>query len=219
MATISINNAAELLRKHRAVYWKVWDRSKRAEIDAQNDPIDLEDSIGQFLDTVNALSGDAVALTFYTGKPTRKTAGEEATKTFSVLVKLQAENARITGPERSTTGPTLADHLALHEQLTALKLEKLKIELSAQEKKESAVEKFLGNLIEGGHLQNIIGAIMTKSNQPKPGVVSGVSETLAETMAKFSKFDPDYQNTLKKMAEYLEKNPGQLGAIKMVIGA
>ena len=57
-------------------------------------------------------------------------------------------------------------------------------------------------------------------NKPK-AAISGPApdQDLAAAFQKFESVDPDYKNTIVKMAEYLTKNPAVLPQIKAIIGA
>ena len=74
--------------------------------------------------------------------------------------------------------------------------------------------------LEGPQIVGIIGALKgmntTTNNNPEP--ING-NNNLEETLQKFAQVDPNYQETLKKMADYLQKNPGVLPNIKSIIGA
>jgi hypothetical protein len=223
MALISIQNASELLRKHRGIYWKIWDRSKRSEIDSQDQDIDLEESVDLFNSSISALTGDAVFLTFYTAKPTKRKAGDEIPKQFSVLVKLNQERNTISP---SMAGIGFAEYMDIHHQNTALKMEMLKKELAQVEKPASFIDRMLEKAAESGQLGKIIELVtvflMSKVNLTAAAgsaPITGLGNDLAGTMERLKVLDPGYKNTLAKMVEFLEKNPGQLAAVKSIIGA
>jgi len=217
MAQISIETVGELQRRHKAPFWKVFDRSKRVEMNAQDQPIDIEQSIEYLNSFLESLSGDSCVVNLYTAAPEKTTAGSKAPKVFQLVVKLKNQDA----PKQPGIGApvSLSEHLQLVEKIHELKMERLRAEMEREEKKESAIDRFLGWILQPETINGLIGMLTSKKTQPE--TVSGPepAENLSETLNRFKKVDPDFANTLAKMADYLEKNPDQLSAVKMVIGA
>jgi hypothetical protein len=221
MAFVSIDTVAELQRKHKTAFWKVLDRTKRVEMDSQDQPIDLEQSIELLQNFLNSLSGDSCIVSLYTTAPEKTTAGSKMAKLYQLVVKLRTQD---TAKPTPINGPfSLSDHLQLVEKIHELKMERLKAELESDQKKETAMEKFLGSILQPETINNLIAMVTQKKQNIE--TVSGIeakesgNNKLADSLRKFQKVDPDFENTLAKMAEYLEKNPGSLASVKMVIGA
>lgn len=217
MAQISIETVGELQRRHKAPFWKVFDRSKRVEMNAQDQPIDLEQSIEYLNSFLESLSGDSCVVNLYTAAPEKTTAGSKAPKVYQLVVKLR--NQESAKPSTIGAPVSLSEHLQLVEKIHELKMERLRAELEREEKKESAMDKFLGTLLQPETISNLVGMITKTKTQPETVGTPEQTGNLSETLKRFQKVDPDFANTLAKMADYLEKNPGQLNAVKMVIGA
>lgn len=217
MAQISIETVGELQRRHKAPFWKVFDRSKRVEMNAQDQPIDLEQSIEYLNSFLESLTGDSCVVNLYTAAPEKATAGSKAPKVFQLVVKLRNQETA----KQSTIGApvSLSEHLQLVEKIHELKMERLRAELEREEKKESAMDRFLGSILQPETINGLVGMLTSKKTQPETVGAPEPAGNLAETLNRFKKVDPDYANTLAKMADYLEKNPAQLNAVKMVIGA
>jgi hypothetical protein len=217
MAQINIETVGELQRRHKAPFWKVFDRSKRVEMNAQDQPIDLEQSIEYLNSFLESLSGDSCVVNLYTAAPEKTTAGSKAPKVFQLVVKLR--NQETAKPSTIGAPVSLSEHLQLVEKIHELKMERLRAEMEREEKKESAMDRFLGTILQPETINGLVSMLTSKKTQPE--TVSGPEPAgnLSETLNRFKKVDPDFANTLAKMADYLEKNPGQLSAVKMVIGA
>jgi len=216
MALFSPEYVAESQDRHRLIYWKLYDRSKRAEMDSQEKEITLEASKNYLQNSLAALSGDVACVVFYTAAPAKATKGEKLPKTYEVLVKLNAPGLE---PRTGISGISINDYIGMHEKISELKMEMLKKELESREKEPSAVDKFLNGIIESGQLNNILLAFMPgPKKQTETAPIEG-PDPLSHALKKFAAVDPTYVDTLVKMAAYLEKNPAVLPQIKSIIGA
>jgi hypothetical protein len=52
-----------------------------------------------------------------------------------------------------------------------------------------------------------------------PSIGAPASTNMNETLKTFAEVDPNYEQTLSKMANYIKENPSILNQIKAVIGA
>lgn len=228
MAQFSPNYVAELQRKHDLKYWKVYDRTKKFFIDSQETDVPLEASINNLQNTLDACTGDVVYLILYGDVPKTRREGGAMPKSYEMLVRLDnAASGAIRGVTGTVPGgPTFADVLALHNQIAEMRIAAVKAEMEAQisgPPEPGITEKFVEALMP--MVPKIIGMFENKTNQvsgpPAPARSGAAPATnqLETISAKFEKVDPDYLNTLAKMAEYLEKNPGVLPNIKAIVGA
>ena len=80
------------------------------------------------------------------------------------------------------------------------------------------LDKLVEKLTEGNTINLLLSAFMNKATK-QPETIGNVSNDMKQTFDKFANVDPDYKNTLAKMADYLETNPSVLQQIKLIIGA
>jgi hypothetical protein len=228
MAFVSPEYVKQMQLQHNAPHWRVTDRTKKLVIN-RNESSTLNTSIDQLQETLTNCVGDYVCVTLYTIKPEHLETGSKRGLTFDLMVKLNDPyingNKSGSGSGGSGSGgPTFQDMLNLHARIQQYEIEKIKAEYEYNtEKKESAIDKLIGKLAEGDHINTLVSILMAKVNQPKqqissPDQISGTSNIKA-TLSKLQQIDPDVENTLAAMANYLEKNPSVLPQIKSIIGA
>lgn len=223
MAQFSPAYIADLQRKHRLIYWKVYDRSKKLLIDSQETEVSLEESITYLQDTLENCTGDVCLVILYGDVPKKRQDGGTMPKTYEMFVRLEGAGyvGRATTPAQGA--PTFSELLKLHEKIAEMKLEAQKRELEAQlagNADSSPVNRLVSHLIEGNHLTSILSMLTTKPQAPAVAApAASGTDPLAAAMKKLAGIDPDYINTLVKMADYLEKNPVVLPQIKTIIGA
>lgn len=225
MAQYSPTYIAELQRKHNLIYWKLYDRSKKLLIDSQESPTQLERSIESLQDTLDNCTGDVVYLELYGDVPKKRTDGGPMPKTYEMFVRLDNSHAGAGRGAPAPGGQMFDQILALHAQIAEMRIEAVKKDMEAQiagPPAPSIGEKLAEALLP--HVPKILG-MFEKPQQvgsPPSAARSGSAPStnqLQTISAKFEKVDPDYLNTLAKMAEYLEKNPGVLPNIKAIVGA
>lgn len=225
MAFVSPEYVKQMQLQHNAPHWRVTDRTKKLVIN-RNESAVLNVSIDQLQETLNNCVGDYVCVTLYTIKPEHLETGSKRGLTFDLMVKLN--DPYINGPQKSSgsggSGPTFQDMLNLHARIQQYEIDKIRAEYEYNtEKKESAIDKLIGKLADGDHLNTLITLLMAKVSKPKnhigqPDQVFAPSG-LNQTINKLQQIDPDVENTLAAMANYLEKNPSVLPQIKAIIGA
>jgi hypothetical protein len=99
------------------------------------------------------------------------------------------------------------------EKQKSLELEMLEMRLAANQD-NSILDKLLNNPM----LQSFVaGQLMKSAPAPKisgPSSSESKSDRLAGILDRFSAIDPDYINTLERMANKIEENPAILPALK-----
>lgn len=203
--------------KHQCSHWKVMDRTKKLVIN-RNDSTNINDSADELQQTLENCQGDYVCVTLYTHKPEHLEKGSIKGQSFDLMVKL---NDPFVNSKPSISGnPSFSDLLALHQKINQYEIEKIKAEMQ-QEQKESAIDSLVLSFKD--HIPSLISLVMTKLSSkpsaPSPQISGNDGGKLADAMKKLSAIDPDYQNTLSKMADYLQANPAVLPQIKSIIGA
>ena len=220
MALITIDTAAKFQRQQNAIYWKVSDKSKKLTLNRNDEALDLESSIDLLKDTLKNCIGDFCSVTLYTEKPTQLEKGSVKGKIFELQVQLDSPASYRSNPGATINAPSFNDLLALQKQVLELEYEKKLSEATADNERLKPIDKLVEKLTQGDTINLLIGAFMNKIN-PKEQI-SGTSASagdMAETLKRLSAVDPHYKHTLEKMTSYLEKNPGVLAQIKMIIGA
>lgn len=225
MAQYSPTYIAELQRKHNLIYWKLYDRSKKLLIDSQESTTPLERSIEALQNTLENCTGDVVYLELYGDVPKKRTDGGPMPKTYEMFVRLDNSHAGAGRGAPAPGGQMFDQILALHNQIAEMRIEAVKKEMEAQiagppapsvwEELVKQCTPYIPKLLDRMDKPQQVSAPPTPSRSG-----SAPSTNQLETIsAKFEKVDPDYLNTLAKMAEYLEKNPGVLPNIKAIVGA
>lgn len=220
MALITIDTAAKFQRQQNAIYWKVSDKSKKLTLNRNDEALDLESSIDLLKDTLKNCIGDYCSVTLYTEKPTQLEKGSVKGKIFELQVQLDSPTSYRSTPGASINAPSFNDLLALQKQVLELEYEKKLNEATADNERLKPIDKLVEKLTQGDTINLLIGAFMNKINPKEQISGTGASAgDMAETLKRLSAVDPNYRNTLEKMTSYLEKNPGVLAQIKMIIGA
>jgi hypothetical protein len=194
------------------------DKTKKLVIN-RNDSTNINESSDDLQTTLENCQGDYVCVTLYTHKPEQLEKGSIKGQTFDLMVKLNDPYVNAKSISGAGGNPSFADLLVLHQKINQYEIEKMKLEFQS-EQKESALDSILIGLKD--HIPNLLTLAMTKLNStPSPSKISGTPNDgkLANALKKLSSIDADYQNTLIKMAEYLQSNPAVLPQIKSIIGA
>jgi hypothetical protein len=213
MAFVSPEYVKQMQIQHNAPFWRLTDRTKKLVIN-RNESSVLNTSIDQLQDALNACNGDYVCVTLYTIKPEQLETGSKRGQQFDLMVKLNDPYVNAKSPSQTPmNGPSWADMMAMHDKINQLQIERIRLEYEHNEK-ESTLEKLLNN----PKLDLLLSALMAPKKQHQENI-SGPKDQINETLNKLSSIDPDYQNTLAKMAEYLKQNPSVLPQIKTIIGA
>jgi len=221
MALVTIDTAAKFQRQQNAVYWKVCDKTKKLCINRNDEALDIDSSIDLLKDTLKNCLGDYCSVTLYTEKPTQLEKGSTKGKMFELLVQLENNNPTYrTAPGPTINAPSFNDLLEMQRKVMELEYEKKLSEATADTERAKPIEKLIDKLTEGNTINLLISAFMAKIN--KPETISGPANTsteMSDTLKRLSAVDPNYQYTLEKMTQYLEKNPSVLAQIKAIIGA
>jgi hypothetical protein len=213
MVFVSPEYVKQMQIQHNAPFWRLTDRTKKLVIN-RNESSVLNTSIDQLADALNACNGDYVCVTLYTIRPEQLESGSKRGQQFELMVKLNDPYVNAKSPSQTQiNGPSWADMMAMHDKINQMQIERIKLEYENVEK-ESTLEKLLNH----PKLDLFITALMTPKKQHQENI-SGPKDQINETLNKLSSIDPDYENTLAKMAEYLKQNPSVLPQIKTIIGA
>jgi hypothetical protein len=220
MALVSIDTTEKLQRQQKAIYWKVTDKSKKLTINRNDENINIDDSATLLKETLKDCIGDYVNVTLYTEKPTQLEKGSIKGKIFELLVQLEtANNNNNNYKQVSGIGaPNFNDVLNLHKQVMELEFEKKMSQANEDKIRVKPMDKLIEKLTEGNTINLLLSAFMAKATK-QPEAIGSLPNDMKQTFDKFANVDPDYKNTLAKMADYLETNPGVLQQIKLIIGA
>jgi hypothetical protein len=219
MALITIDTTAKLQRQQNAIYWKVTDKTKKLTINRNDELQPIENSIELLRETLKDCIGDYVNVTLYTEKPTQLEKGSIKGKIFELLVQLESNNHyKQHNQQPGINAPNFNSFLDLHKKVMELEYEKNLAEATEEKTRVKPLDKLVEKLTEGNTINLLLSAFMAKATK-QPEAIGAISNDMETTFEKFQKVDPNYKNTLAKMADYLEKNPGVLSQIKLIIGA
>ena len=218
MALITIETTAKLQRQQNALYWKVTDKTKKLTLNRNDELQPIENSIELLRETLKDCIGDWVNVTLYTEKPTQLEKGSIKGKIFDLQVQLETANNYKPNHTTGINAPNFADVLELHKKVMELEYDKKLAEATEEKTRVKPLDKLVEKLTEGNTINLLLSAFMAKATK-QPEAIGAIPNDMKNTFDKFSQVDPDYKNTLAKMADYLEKNPGVLSQIKLIIGA
>lgn len=246
MALSSPDYAVNLMQTHGCKFWTVTDHTDKNVLgEMRNAEMPLDSSIELFRHTIASLSGEFVHVKI------RKLSNEDRGKgaanigNFNIQVALPKTAAAVNGAVNSSqnnnitppTGVTLADYLALHQQLMAVQIEKMRLELQP---KETVAEQVANGLVKNERLMNGIVGLVEKLaglppappaniralNGPRSGPAAEKSQAAAADQAQLNQdinrlatvlgdHNFDIDTTMHYLANYLETYPEQ---IPMVLG-
>jgi hypothetical protein len=222
MAYVTPEYVNNLQKTHNAVFWKVTDASGKLTINSVIDTLPLVSSQELLQDTLKDCQGDYVLVRLYTNKPARIEKGDSLGQIFDLRVKLE-NPGRIgeTSPRaQSSNGFTFAEFMAMQNTIKDKEMELFKMELQAKE--NSPLTRVAERLLENDALINGLLGVLLKigTGTPAAPLISQAPISpgnINEAVNSFAEVDPDYVNTLNKMAAYIKQNPTVLGQIKNII--
>jgi hypothetical protein len=218
MAQVSPQHCTDLQVKHNLPYWRIMDKSKKLVIDRNQSNV-LDESIEELKNTLAACMGDSVYVTLYEFKPEKMGEAGSKGKSFDCIVKLNDPYLNTSSRQNIAGAPTFNDLLALHSKIQLLEIEKIKSQYEEiNGSKQSSVDKLINKLLETDIITLLLSSNMKPANNT--GAINApANNDLEKALVKLEIIDPNYKNTLIKMAEYLHNNPGVLPQIKAIIGA
>jgi hypothetical protein len=226
MAIVKPEYIADLQKSQDLRFWRILDTSGRLELNRCLQDIGLDASIDMLQKDLENTSGDYVVVKLYSNKPERKENGNIAETAIVRKVSL----APTIGKAHSNSFGSSPGfefmfsmmerqkqiELQMMQKQQELQMELLEIKLS-DNKQDSLIEKILSApAIQSILASKLLGGGSTPAKAPK---ISGPStdsdsDRLAGILDKFASLDPDYINTLEKMAAAVEENPSILPALK-----
>jgi hypothetical protein len=218
MAYVTPEYVYNLQKTQNAVFWKITDASGKLTINSVNEPIGLTSSQELLQETLKECQGDYVLVRLYTKKPERIEKGDSLGQIFDLRVKLE-NPGRIHENKQQGQNLGFTEYTAMMNKNHELQLEMFKMEVDA--KQNSPLTRLAEKLMENDALINILIAAFVKSPSAPAALISqpvnnGPGE-LDSALNNFAQVDPDYINTLSKMASYIKQNPTVLGQIKNII--
>lgn len=220
MAFVTPEYVRSLQETHEAKFWKVYDSSGKILINKLDQDLGMSKSTSMLQDTLENCQADYVTVRLFTIAPSKTTAG--AAHDVGLTLKVRLDSMQTQKPTSYGIGmaPSIQDYLALTDKIRQVELEKMRMELQ-QEQQDSPWMRLGEKLLQNDALvMAITGAIskFASGKTPAPKIAASPQSTsnIDETLQRLSMVDPDYINTLSKMTEYLEKNPGVIDQIKPI---
>jgi hypothetical protein len=208
-------------------FWKVYDQSGKVLIDKCDQDIGLSATQDMLQETLENCMGDFVIVKLYQKQPERREAGVGAETGLTFKVKLDS-NPGYNQKSNYSSGigqPSWMDMMAMSDKMRQIELDKLRMELEADKEEHpmmSALYKAMENptpILQG--IGAMISMIMNKNQSPaaigQSANVSGTDSTIDSLIHKMESVDPDYQNTLSKLADWAKENPEKYAMMKLGI--
>lgn len=221
MAYVTPEYVRNLQKTHDCKYWRVYDSGGKVLINKCDSDIGISASCEMLQDTIENCIGESVNVRLFTNKPTKSEEGAPRENGLSLRVKLPNSPSntigRLPAQTYNSNSPSLQDYISLHDKIRQVEMEKLKMEMEA-EQADSPWTRLGEKLLQNETLVAALTGLIMNLGAPKvnqPAQVAAPSD-LDETLSRLSQVDPDYKNTLAKMTSYLEKNPGVIDQIKPI---
>jgi hypothetical protein len=221
MAYVTPEYVRNLQKTHDCKFWRVYDSGGKVLINKCDSDIGISQSCDMLQDTIENCIGDSVSVRLFANKPTKSEEGTPRENGLSLRVKLPNGNSSIGRiPQQNFqnyNSPSLEQYISLHDKIRQVEMEKLKMELEA-ENQDSPWTRLGEKLLQNETLVSALTGLIMNLGAPKvsqPARVEAPSD-IDETLSRLSQVDPDYKNTLAKMTSYLEKNPGVIDQIKPI---
>jgi len=219
MAYVTPEYVYNLQKTQNAVFWKITDASGKLTINSVNEPIGLSSSQELLQETLKECQGDYVLVRLYTKKPERIEKGDSLGQIFDLRVKLENPGRINESAKQHSSGIGFSEYSALMDKNHELQLELFKAEVD--QKQNSPLSRLVDKLMENDALINILVMAFSKTQNAPAAVISQPTNNgpgeLDNALNNFAQVDPDYINTLSKMASYIKQNPTVLGQIKNII--
>lgn len=222
MAYVTPEYVRNLQKTHDCKFWRVYDSGGKVLINKCDSDIGIGASCDMLQDTIDNCIGDSVNVRLFTNKPTKSEEGTTRENGLTLRVKLPNTGVAIGRmPQQNFqnyNSPSLEQYISLHDKIRQVEMEKLKMELEA-ENQDSPWTRLGEKLLQNETLVAALTGLIMNLGAPKtvaaPSQISAPSN-IDETLNRLSQVDPDYKNTLAKMTAYLEKNPGVIDQIKPI---
>jgi hypothetical protein len=222
MATVKPEYIADLQRSQDLKFWRILDSSGKLELNRCLQDIGIESSIDMLQKDLENTSGDFVVVKLYSNKPERK---ENGAVSETAIVRKVSLSPMIGKSHSNSYGASpgyemiygLMKESRNSEMQYLTKLQELQMEILEMKMNDNKQDNILVQLLSN---PLILGKILGNGSAPaKAAKISGPSaevdsDRLAGVLDKFASLDPDYINTLEKMAAAVEQNPNILPALK-----
>jgi hypothetical protein len=223
MAIVRPEYIADLQRQQDLKFWRIYDSTGKTELNRLVQDIGLDASIDMLQKDLDNLSGDFVLVKLYANQPEKFKAGQTAETPLTRKVSLNGPyigRPHHNGPHYNTGAPDWQFLLAMLDKQKSLELEMLEMKLKQE---QSTTDKLLELVKQPQFITSVFGFLGNKKQtisqppqiQAAPDQNLQSDETkLINTLERFSKLDPDYINTLHKMADKCENDPNILPMLK-----
>jgi hypothetical protein len=226
MAIVKPEYIADLQKSQDLKFWRILDSSGKLELNRCLQDIGLDASIDMLQKDLENTSGDFVVVKLYSQKPTYK---ETGTVQETAIVRKVSLSPTIGKAHSNSYGssPGFEFMFSMMERQKQVELQMMQkqqdlqmeiLEMKLNDNKQGsileqllaapAIQALLANKLLGG------GSATTKAPKISGRDPEKDSDRLAGVLDKFASLDPDYINTLEKMAAAVEENPNILPALK-----
>jgi len=227
MAIVKPEYIADLQKSQDLKFWRILDSSGKLELNRCLQDIGLDASIDMLQKDLENTSGDFVVVKLYSQKPTYKETGTVQETAIVRKVSLSPMIGKAHSNSYGSSSNVDMIYMLMKEQRQSdnqyrdrlQELEMKILEMNIENNKQDSVITQIINALP--IIQSFMGGKnqLTGSTSNKAAKISGNdpetdSTRLAGVLDKFASLDPDYINTLEKMAAAVEENPNILPALK-----
>jgi len=214
---------ATLQKQQDLKFWRIYDSTGKVEMNRMLEEMDLDRSIELLQEDLSNTYEGFVIVRLYSKKPISRKEGDSYDAPITRKVKLgklntPSYNTGYTGPDNSKEIFDLR-----------LKLERMLWEKEHETKASSNnLEKFINLIEEKPHVINtVISGIgsLINMNRRKPKIAAPVKATegnpdkFTVTLNRLAGADPDYMDTLDKLADLAESDPAFVPMLKMKLAS
>jgi hypothetical protein len=234
-AVTTPDQAYHIMRTQNLKFWTLREAPKAGVISRYDNDTDVETSIQELDRTLNNIEGDYVHLSLRKASRDDIANGERAISQYP-NIKIKLPRGIQTSAGAQIAGPGFDRVLQEMEKRHQLELEHLREKLEAisqadddedDEPNASPLDRVIERVLEHPKFDDIISGLAsalmpgkTRPTEPEP-IMTGTDaeKALHSAIETFAELDPNYVNTLAKMAAHIKQHPETLNMVKNVIGA
>lgn len=231
---VKIDYVLEIAQTHGCKCWRMWDDGGELLDRRESETASITQVLADLRASFERVSGSFVSIRLSPKKLTK--GGDQITNVYNYKVKClsagdfetaeaPAEIKLAKGAGSSEIYSLLSElKVQLAEQKKDVEIRELQRQLQEQKKgggKNRLLEQYLTKILLSSDVKEISAAAPVAGHTEAPAKaaapVAGTQQELVQQLQRLKKLDNDFVNTLKRLADYAEKNPGALDQLKTIL--